>query len=213
MLLTRPFEDAVAFARLLPGWHVVISPVLRIVPVAHDAAALQAAPAVVLTSAHAVPAAGPGQGRLALCVGARTARVAAKAGFTVRQGTGDAEGLLPLIAAHRGPLIHPHGVHVARTLPVQGMIVYDQQPGALSDAAHDLLTRKMDVIVPLFSVRSAVLTSAAVGHAVARLWPVAISPAVMARWKVPAAGWAVACQPTADGVAAAMRRLPFAEQS
>ena len=37
LLLTRPRADSLRFARLLPGWQAVIAPILRIVPVDHDA--------------------------------------------------------------------------------------------------------------------------------------------------------------------------------
>ena len=79
LLLTRPRADSLRFARLLPGWQAVIAPILRIVPVDHDAARLRAAGALLFTSAHAVAAAGPGAGRAALCVGGRTAEAARKA--------------------------------------------------------------------------------------------------------------------------------------
>ena len=72
LLLTRPPQDSRRFAAMLPDWPAVISPILRIVAVDHDAAALRDAPGLVCTSAHAVPAAGPGRGRLALCVGGHT---------------------------------------------------------------------------------------------------------------------------------------------
>ena len=61
LLLTRPPQDSRRFAAMLPDWPAVISPILRIVAVDHDAAALRDAPGLVFTSAHAVPAAGPGR--------------------------------------------------------------------------------------------------------------------------------------------------------
>ena len=76
LLLTRPWADSQRFAAMLPEWRAVISPILRIVAVEHDGAPLHDAPGLVFTSAHAVASAGPGRGRLALCVGGHTARVA-----------------------------------------------------------------------------------------------------------------------------------------
>ena len=211
LLLTRPQADSVRLAAMLPEWPAVISPILRIVPVAHDAARLRAANALVFTSAHAVPSAGPGAGRRALCVGGRTANAARAAGFSVTEGPGDAEGLLPLIAAWEGPLLHPHGQHVARVLPVPGIVVYDQTPQDLSNEAQDLLGQGGDVILPLFSARSAQLVAEAVRGTVSRLWPVAISAAVMQAWNAPFAGQAMADAPTQDAVARAIRGLGRAE--
>ena len=212
LLLTRPAEDSRRFAAMLPEWQAVIAPILRIVPVDHDHARLRDAPGLVFTSAHAVPAAGPGRGRLALCVGGHTAQVAGAAGFDVRQGNGFAEGLLPLIAAAPVPLIHPHGRHLARSLPVPGMVVYDQQAVPLTAEAQGLLTQTSPIVLPLFSARSAALVSRAVRGAAAPLWPVAISDAVLAGWSAPAARHAVAMAPDAAAMVAAISSLTMAEQ-
>lgn len=212
LLLTRPDADSRRFAALLPGWTTVISPILRIVAVDHDAARLRSAPGLVFTSAHAVAAAGPGRGRLALCVGGRTAAAARAAGFDARAGNGFAESLLPLIDAAPVALIHPHGRHLARALPVPGMIVYDQKEQPLTDAARAALAGEAPVVLPLFSPRSARLAADAARGARAPLWPVAISPAAMAAWHGPSAGRGVAETPDAPAMAAAILRLPVAEQ-
>ena len=47
ILLTRPEAAARRFADHLPGWTVLVAPLMRIVPVAHDAARLSAAPGLV----------------------------------------------------------------------------------------------------------------------------------------------------------------------
>ncbi|WP_230312339.1 uroporphyrinogen-III synthase [Paracoccus lichenicola] len=212
LLLTRPRADSRRFAAMLPEWRAVISPILRIVGVDHDGVALRDAPGLVFTSAHAVAAAGPGQGRLAICVGGHTAQVARAAGFAVRTGTGSAEGLLPLIRDAGVPLIHPHGRHLARELPVPGVVVYDQQPVPLTRDAQALLAGDAPVVLPLFSPRSARLAADAARGARAALWPVAISEAARAAWDAPAAGHAVAGRPDAAAMVAAIRNLPVAEQ-
>lgn len=212
LLLTRPLADSQRFAALLPEWRTAISPILRIVAVDHDGAALHRAPGLVFTSAHAVASAGPGRGRLALCVGGHTAHVALQAGFDVRTGNGFAEGLLPLIAAAGVPLIHPHGRHLARALPVPGMVVYDQQPQPLTARAQALLANDAPIVLPLFSPRSARLVADSVRGSRAPLWPVAISAAVLAAWDAPVSGHAVADAPDAGAMAAAVRGLPLAEQ-
>ena len=212
LLLTRPLADSRRFAAMLPDWRAVISPILRIVAVDHDAAALHDAPGLLFTSARAVPAAGPGRGRLALCVGGHTAQAARAAGFDVRTGNGFAEGLLPLIDSAPVALIHPHGRHLAKRLPVPGMVVYDQQEVPLNAQARALLAGDAPVVLPLFSPRSARLAADAARGARAPLWPVAISDAAAAAWHAPATCRAVADQPEAAAMVAAIRRLCVAEQ-
>lgn len=213
LLLTRPEADSRRFAAMLPEWEAVISPILRIEPVAHDADRLHAARGLVFTSAHAVPAAGPGRGRLALCVGARTAEAAREAGFAPREGNGFAEGLLPLIGVAEVPLIHPHGRYLARELPVEGMVVYDQIAQPLNDAARALLAGPDPVVVPLFSPRSARLLSAELRDCRAETWIAAISPAAMDQWQAPVARSEIAANPSAKAMVATIRRLAEREQS
>ncbi|AXC49154.1 uroporphyrinogen-III synthase [Paracoccus suum] len=221
LLLTRPAVAAARFAAevasVLPDLPVVIAPLMRPVPVAHDSARLRTAPGLVLTSPEAVPACGPGHGRLALCVGEGTGAAARAAGFQVQIGTtGEASGLLPLIAASPVPLIHAHGRHVARVLPVPGMVVYEQQPQPLDPAARRLLAGPAPVLWPLFSPRSASLAAAAAEGARASLWVIAISSAAAAAWG--AAGGTgtplVSDRPDAAGMLRAIRAaVRQAEQS
>lgn len=212
LLLTRPEDDSRRVARRI-GWPAVISPVLRIVPVPFDADRLARAGGLVFTSAHAISAAGPGRGRPAYCVGARTAERARAAGFSAIAGPGDAAGLLPLIAAATVPLLHPHGRHVAQALPVPGIVVYDQQPQALTDEAQALLGGDRPVVLPLYSPRSARLLGAQVLAARAPLWIAAISPATLAAWRGPAARHRVAARPDPAAMEEAIRSVAVAEQS
>lgn len=212
LLLTRPLASSRWLAGRFDG-PVVISPVMRIVPLPFDRAALADAPGVVLTSAHAVPAAGPGRGRPAICVGARTAAMARRAGFRVTEGPGDAAGLLPLIAAGPPGLVHPHGRHVAQRLPVPGVAVYDQQALPLTPKARALLQGAGPVILPVFSPRSAGLVADQARDARAPLWLVAISPAAMAAWTGPADRRLLADAPSGRAMEDAIRRIARAEQS
>jgi uroporphyrinogen-III synthase len=207
LLLTRPEADSRRLAAMVPELPAVISPILRIVPVEHDAARLASAAALVFTSVHAIPSAGPGNGRTAFCVGPRSAAVAREAGFEVIEGPGDAEGLAPLIAASGLAALHPRGVHVARPMPVEGVIVYDQQACALSQQAQELLGQRDPVVVPLLSARSAGLLSQAAAAATAPLWLAAIAPGVLSAWTGPMARSATARHPDAPGVVATIRRL------
>ena len=217
LLLTRPEADARRMAATLPaplaGLRRVISPVMRIVAVDHDAGALRDAPGVVFTSAHAVAAAGPGAGRPAICVGARTAAAARAAGFEVTEGAGGAQDLLPLIAAARVPLIHAHGRHVAQALPLPGVVVYDQRPVAPTAEARAVLAGRAPVLLPVFSARSADLVSQVAAGVRAPLWVAAISDAALAPLAGQAARAAVACRPDGQGVIAAMMQIVQQEQS
>ncbi|WP_374635667.1 uroporphyrinogen-III synthase [Paracoccus sp. (in: a-proteobacteria)] len=209
LLLTRPELASRRFAaEAAPlGLKTIISPVLRIVPVAHDGARLAQAAGLVFTSLHAVPAAGPGRGRPAICVGPATAQAARAAGFDVTEGPGDAARMLPLLQGLGAGWLHPHGAHVAKRLPVPGMVVYDQLPQPLSDAARQALAGRVPVILPLFSPRSAGLLSEQAMDARAPLWLVPISPAAAARWQAGQARMLVADTPDAGGILRAVETL------
>lgn len=213
VLLTRPLADAHRFAARLADVPVVISPILRIVPVAFDRAAVEAGQALVFTSRHAVGFAGPGRGRIAYCVGSRTADDARAADFDVIEGPGDAEGLIPLLRRAEGPLLHLRGRHLARDLGVPGIVVYDQQFQPLDDQAKALLEGDQPVLLPLFSPRSARLVAQAARGRRAPLWLAAISPAAAAAWDGPRDDLEIADHPDADSVLAAINRLLLRERS
>lgn len=216
LLLTRPRDASRRFAAQVAylGLPVVIAPVLRIVPVEHDTARLAAARGLVFTSVHAVPAAGAGLGRPAICVGPATADAARAAGFEVTEGPGDAARMMPLLTGLGAGWLHPHGRHLAKSLPVPGMMVYDQVPQALTDAARDLLVGAAPVLLPLFSPRSARLVAQAAGRARAPLWLAPISAAADAAWDQARAHMdaraprrAIAPHPDAQGVVNAIETL------
>lgn len=215
LLLTRPEPASHRFAVEAAdlGLEVVISPVLRIVPVPHDAARLQAAKGLVFTSENAVPFAGEGRGRPAICVGPRSAEVARAAGFDAVAGPGDAVRLMPLVSDLGAGWIHPHGTHIAKKLPVEGMAVYDQLPVAPNAQALAALGGTRPVLLPLFSPRSARLFAEAAKHARAPLWVAPISAAAWESWAAPAARHVVAPTPDAAGILQALRVLLAGEQS
>ncbi len=212
LLLTRPGDDSERTAARI-GADVIVAPILQIVPVDHDGAALAQAPGLVFTSAHAVASAGRGRGRPAICVGERTGQVARDAGFAVIQGAGTADSLVPLIAASPVPLVHPHGRHLAQRLAVPGVVVYDQRPQPLTARARAALMGVRPVVVPVYSPRSARLLAGMAAGARAPLWLVAISDAAAAAWTAPAARRAVADQPSGRAMDAAIRAMLAAEQS
>lgn len=218
VLLTRPESEARRFAARLGDVPYLIAPLLRIEAVAHDAARIDAAPAVVFTSAQAVAFAGAGRGRPAWCVGPRTGDVARGAGWDVRQGPGDAAGLAPMLAGAGMPLLHVRGRHVARDLGeipgLSAIIVYDQAPVPLSAEGAALIARGAPVLMPLFSPRSARLAGAACRNAAAPLWLAPISDAAAAAWDGPEPQRLLTAQsPDADGVLGALTGLLSGEQS
>ncbi len=223
VLLIRPQQAAERFAaRIAPmGLRALIAPMLRIVPVPHDAAALQAAKGLVFTSENGVRFAGPGRGRPAWCVGPRTAEAAAAAGYDAITGPGDAARLIPLISDLGPGWLHAHGRHLAATLPVPGVVVYDQQALPLPAPAQALLHGSAPVILPLFSPRSARLAAQALaplaaGGPLAPLRLIAISEAARkawdAHWPGPALPAVVTDTPDAEGVLRALA-LPPVERS
>jgi uroporphyrinogen-III synthase len=192
LLLTRPETQSHALAaqldpRLLAGVEVVISPLLRIVPtgVVPD---LGPDTGAIFTSARAVELAPPGQGRMAICVGERTARAAAASGWRIAETAETADALVAALQDRPGgALVHLAGKHrrgeIASRLTAAGwqvaeITLYDQEPAALTPQARALLTSEGPVIVPLYSPRSAALFAAQAGPA-RGITVVAISAAVI----------------------------------
>ncbi len=221
LLLTRPRAEAESFladlrrqAALGP---VVISPLMRIVPVAAavDPAGLAA---VIFTSVNGVRCGSARTGLPGLrayCVGRRTTRAAQAAGFDAEMAGETAEQLLATLGRVRpaGRLLHLRGRHargaVADRLAALGLraeevVVYDQQACDFTHEAHVLLDGERPVVLPLFSPRSAELV-ARQPRARAPLWIVALSPAV-ARAAAPlgAARLVIAARPERAAICAAV---------
>lgn len=160
----------------------------------------------------------PARGRVAYCVGARTAKVAAAAGFSVIIGPGDAVGLFEVIKAdyRGGVLLHPRGAQVARNLAdelnlagieTKQAIVYEQMPLALPPRVRALLTVHIPILIPLFSPRSAELFAFEARDAEARLLLCPISRNAAERLHgLPRARIEIAQVPDASGVMDAMAR-------
>ncbi|WP_179141869.1 uroporphyrinogen-III synthase [Salibaculum halophilum] len=169
LLLTRPEAAAQDFLRALPAeievrYRVIISPLFDYAPVNH--APIDRDADVVLTSAAAVPHAGPGAGRAAWCVGDRTAMAAREAGFETRNARGDAEALVALILAKRPaePLVHVRGADsrgqirdrlAAAGVTCEERIVYEKVPRDLTPPARAALMGRETVVLPLFSPETA----------------------------------------------------------
>lgn len=171
LLVTRPGAGAERFAarfreRFGDDWPIVISPLMRIGQIEAD---IPPADAVIFTSQHAVAglaAREVGAGRVAYCVGQRTAEAARAAGFTPVTGPGDAQALGELIAAEkpRGRLLFARGEEVAFDLAkwldtagieTEQVVLYRQEPVPPSDAALAALKGDAPCLIPLFSPNAA----------------------------------------------------------
>lgn len=172
LLLTRPDPQSRRFAvqaqAVCPAHDVLIAPLSTIAPIPFDPSVFDGAKGLILTSANAVPMLRglPLAGLPAWCVGPATAKAAAQAGFAVLAGGGDAEALIAVLAQARpiGPLVHAHGVHIARDLVaalrprgigLRGVAVYDALPLKWPPTVLDAIARAGRVVAPLFSPRAA----------------------------------------------------------
>jgi uroporphyrinogen-III synthase len=226
LLLTRPRPASERFAAELeaalgPFRRTIVSPVLRIVPTDRFPEVPDRA-ALAFTSENAVAIAAasmPPAGRVAYCVGDRTAAAAREAGFDAVSAEGDAVALADLIVT-RPPgaeIVHLGGAHqrgdlverlAGAGLPARRLAIYDQAPAELDAAARSALAGECAVIVPLFSPRSAELLSGQACGARAPLYIAALSPAVATAWSGPApVALAVADHPQASALVAATGRL------
>jgi uroporphyrinogen-III synthase len=229
LVLTRPEAASSRFAaafseRFGRDWPVLIAPLMQIAAVPAE---IPQAAAVIFTSENAVrfwPAAAP-RPSLAWCVGARTAAAAAASGFAVRQGPGDAQGLVAAIRAAGavdGPLVHAQGRHVAQDLAAElnsagietfSVVIYDQVALPAPPALTALLAGKAPVLLPLFSPRSAELLQNACPTRRAPLWLATMSPAVHgAAAALKAARQVCAATPDAGAMLDALAVLIAAEQ-
>lgn len=155
-------------------------------------------------------------GAPALAVGERTAQAARAAGLDCRAANGRMSGIVALIAREgiKGPFVHLHGRHVtgdlASRLRADGhvaasMPIYDQVARPLSDAARAAFACR-DVLLPLFSPRSAALVVRDLQHRPACTRVVALSEAVAEAWP-----WddpvTVASKPDSEALLSELRRL------
>ena len=224
ILLTRPLEQSQRFAARIRAdigpMEIVISPALAICPLPVTAP-LGDFSAVILTSQHAaVIATGLGfpLPKQAFCVGDRTAESARQAGFTATSLGGDAAGLISGLQDIRpaGRLLHLHGVEtrgaVAQNLTQAGietvsLPIYDQVALALSAAARQALDSQQQVVLPLFSPRTARII-AEQGPFHASVCVVAVSRAVAdAAQSLNPYRLEIAESPDAAGMQSALRRI------
>jgi len=224
LLLTRPRAASERFAQQFRAkfgsdWPVVISPLLEIEPLPAE---IPQAEALIFTSEQAIAplvAASPAEGRIAYCVGARTAQVARAAGFEVVQGAAGAAELFDVITAHHreGPLLHARGREIAFPLAerlnsagieTKEAILYAQVAQLPSMEARGLLAGETPVIVAVFSPNSGRQLAPLLGEAHAPLRLAAISEAAARTVaQIDAERLQIAATADAEGMLAAMTHL------
>lgn len=202
ILLTRPQPQSERFAAQLRAagvnLRITSAPLLKIAAVPFDPSKLTDCTGIIFTSENGVNGYLAGNGRTdlpAFCVGPVTVAAAHEAGFApVHQADGDAVALSHLLTTQRPrtPLCHARGSHVAAHLatslsaaglPTREVTVYAQHATALTVEARALLSGETNVIIPVFSPRTARLLQqewAALNAPRARVLALAISPAAAA---------------------------------
>ena len=171
--MTRPRAAAEKFAAGLPEWITaafppVHAPLMQIVPI-EDMPNVSGYRGLIFTSANGAAQAArliTDRSLPVWCVGPATARAAQSLGWQAEMRGEDAVALTASLLADppSGPLLHLRGRHVtgdlAGDLTKGGLrcdeqAIYDQLLLDLTPQAIDLLTGSGEVIVPLFSPRSA----------------------------------------------------------
>ena len=225
LLLTRPeaasrrFREEF-FNRFGTGWHVIVSPLIRIAYL--DPALPDDLPRdIVFTSENAVRSFARltrDRSARAWCVGEHTAAVAEAEGFRARSGPGDAATLGRKMIAEDSlrRVLYPRPVHaagcLAESLDFAGietisLVTYDQEEMPPDREAILAIAGEIPVLLPLFSPRSARLAGRAFAAANAPLLTASISSAVDAAFPLIAVRRVVAAEMTAKGVCDAIGRL------
>ncbi|MEM7470272.1 MAG: uroporphyrinogen-III synthase [Pseudomonadota bacterium] len=189
VLLTRPEDQSQRFALQLRRAHgpelgIVIAPLLEpeLLDVEVDFSLYDA---IVLTSQSGAIAFrhlnGP-VGMRAYCVGTRTAEVARNAGTRPMSADGDLKALNALLRREAADekLLHLSGAAIAGAVEgAERVVAYRQREVGLPDRVTELLSRPVELLVPLFSPRTAQLFERnLIAGVQAQLHVVCLSPAV-----------------------------------
>ncbi len=230
VLITRPDEGAQATARMVVarGFAAILAPVLAIRPLHHRLPRAEALQAVVLTSANALAALGPGQyGVRVLAVGDATAARARAAGFTdVVSAGGNGIDLAKLVlrscTPSGGALLLPTARHEGQELSrvlreagftVQRRWVYEAVPqNRLADAGVEALSSGAVDLALFFSPATArhfvqLLPAALPAECLHEVDALALSAKVAAPLaRLPWRSIQVAAKPTQEAVLALLPR-------
>lgn len=175
LLVTRPHEDAEAFAAILKarGHEAVVAPLLELHFLSGAEISLHGIQAVLASSANGIrgfAARSPERNLPVYVVGPQTAETARKSGFAnVISAEGDASALIEKVAEStdpaRGKLLHAAGAETAgrikqaleaRGYQVEAEILYEALPvESLPATARDALQANILDGVLMFSPRSA----------------------------------------------------------
>ncbi|MEI4485445.1 uroporphyrinogen-III synthase [Frigidibacter sp. MR17.14] len=214
LLLTRPAPASARFAEAIardrPEVAAVIAPLIeiRFRPLPEMAAPA----AVVLASGHAVRAYARQSPHRppAFTIGPRTTEAARGEGFEILAAAPDALALITAILTRPdpGPILVARGTHVARDIagalraagrPVTEAVVYDQAELPPPPAVFDLIAAPGEIVLPLFSPRSARIAVAALGPAAANRFGVVAIGHGVAEAAEPLARGRIEVAPTPDG--------------
>ena len=170
LLMTRTRAGSDRFvsgldAERMQGVNVLFRPLLEIIPT-ETRPEIAGYGGVIFSSSNGVAFAPEGAGRMAYCVGERTAQQAKARGWQVDLIAQDAQKLIEALikAAPIGPLLHIAGAHrrgdIAQNLSAAGIptevhVAYTQPLLPLAEDAKKVLFGEVIVIVPLFSPRVA----------------------------------------------------------
>ncbi len=227
VLVTRPKAEADAFCTALTArFGARVDPIPSPLLAPRDVAPVipnRRYAAVVFTSAQAVQSSRSFMQdlpKLAWCVGRRTAQAATAAGFRAESADGDAEALISSLEANppEGSILYLRGVNTYANLlkslseiciHADEAIVYTQEAQPLTTRALALLQSPTDVIVPLFSPRTArIFRDALPANLGARLHIVAMSGSVASAVDdLPHAALAIAGHPDAPAMLDAVESL------
>lgn len=168
--------------------HIILSPLLNIemLPIETPVTQYQG---LIFTSENGVRAFALTKGYQnipAYCVGKRTTKAASEAGLKTFSADGSADDLIAMIMAADviGPLLHIRGEHTRGdiasriTVQVDEIITYRQSAQLLSDEARSALLGSREVILPMFSPRTAQIFFEQVKEVSAPFQVIAISEAV-----------------------------------
>jgi uroporphyrinogen-III synthase len=199
VLISRPMKDAEALKQAVlsinPQTQIVLAPALSIVPVEYVALS-DVFDAIILTSKHALHAAAKIIPRVpVLCVGDTTAQMARALGLEAVSAAGNAKDLIALVQAS-GVLrvLYLRGAHVQTDMELdlnlagietKSLVVYRQNPCDFSPEVQQSLLAITDLVVPVYSARSAHVLSKNLTGFVGKISLVAISQAAASGWSGP----------------------------
>lgn len=233
ILITRPEEQAQAFAQALKGmgYTTLTEPMLTINSVPFTPPDLQEFQALVFTSVNAVrffAQQSLNRHIPVFCVGDKTAEVAKSHGYSVvYSASGAGEGLAHLIVSRsedrKRPLLHPRAADIAvplqRWLAGHGMtlvplIVYKaEKTRVLSPVCQEALLGGRIAMIPFFSKRTAesflaLVQELGLTHTLATIKALSISASVVQ--SVQSFPWLDVCMaktPDQDGIIELIRRV------